>query len=514
MSPTTAPSAPTRDRAPQQTRPTDPRIGDRLPPQDLVAEASLLGSLLLDKDAIGLALQIVPRDQSTRFYRPDHRLLYETLIDLYDQGKPVDIVVLEDELRRRDLLEEIGGRDYLIDLCQSVPSSANVEYYARIVRDKALLRDLIQCSGTILHSAYDQQEDAGHILDEAEKHLFAVTEQRISLQAVSIREFLDETMKQIESIQEGVLSGVPSGFTELDALLGGLQYGDFIVVAARPSMGKTALALSMLEYIGVVENIPAAFFSMEMSKLQIAQRMICSHAQVDLHKLRHGRLSDQEKTKLKLVCGNMRNYRIFIDDTPGMSVLELRAKARRLKMMHDIQVVFVDYLQLMYDRASRENRQQEISAISRGLKGLARELNIPVVALAQLNRQVEGREGNRPRMSDLRESGAIEQDADVVVLLHREEYYLNKRRSASDERSELLERVRGKADLIVAKQRNGPTGDVELHFNPQFTRFDNAAPAYIRDGGYGSGGYSPGGDGGFEPPMDADPEPDAGDAPF
>lgn len=465
--------------------------------------------MLLDRNAVGLVLQIIPREEAARFYRPDHRLLYETLIDVYDQNKPIDIHVVEDELTRRGIYEDVGGRDYLIDLVQSVPSAANAEYYARIVRDKALLRDLIQCTGRIMQSAYDQEEDATTILDQAEKELFAVAEQRISNQVVQIREFLDQTMQQIESFQEGHLTGVPTGFTELDHLLGGMQYGDMIVVAARPSMGKTALALSMLDYIGIVENQPCAFFSMEMGKLQIAQRMICSHAQVDMHRLRHGRLTEQERTKLKLVCGNMRNYKIFIDDTPGMSVMELRAKARRLKMLHDIRVIFVDYLQLMYDRASAESRQQEIAAISRGLKALARELNIPVVALAQLNRQVEGREGNRPRMSDLRESGAIEQDADVVALLHREEYYLSKKKSQTPEGIELLNRIKGKAELIVAKQRNGPTGDVELHFNPHYARFDNAAPSYVHDGGYDGGHGSAVYEDPGEPPTD-----DESQAPF
>jgi len=477
---------------PQQapTRPTpgarsvDSAAAGRLPPQDLEAEASLLGAMLLDKDSIGQVLQIIPRDESSRFYRPDHRLLYESLIDLYDRNQPIDIIVLEDELRRRGLLDEIGGRQYLVDLSESVPSSANSEYYARIVRDKSMLRDLIQCTGEILQSAYDQQDVAVQILDDAEKRLFEVTEQRVTNQAVSLREFLDATFKQIESFEEGSLSGVPTGFTELDSLLGGMQSGDFIVIAARPSMGKTALGLSMLESIGVVEGKPAAFFSMEMSKLQIAQRMLCARAQVDMQKMRHGRLSEEEITRLQLACGSMRDRPIFVDDTPGMSVMELRAKARRLKALHKIEVVFVDYLQLMFDRmAGRENRQNEIASISRGLKALARELNIPIVALAQLNRQVEGREGNRPRMSDLRESGAIEQDADVVMLLHREEYYLAKKRTTSDSAAEQFDKVKGKAEVIVAKQRNGPTGDVEIHFNPRFTRFDNAAPTYIHDDG-------------------------------
>lgn len=468
---------------------------------------SLLGSMLLDGDSIGLVLRFIPREDATRFYRPDHRILFETLVDLYESRKPIDLIVLEDELRRRGQLDEVGGREYLIDLCNSVPSAANSEFYARIVRDKAMLRDLIQCTGDIIQAAYDQNEPAADILDEAEKRLFSVTEQRITHQVVSIREVLDEAMKHLEAYSSDTVTGLPTGFTELDNMLGGLQFGDLIVIAARPSMGKTALGLSMLEYVGIVENQPAAFFSLEMSRHQIAQRMLCSHAQIDMHKLRHGRLNEKEITTLKLVGGNMRNYPVFIDDSAGMSIMELRAKARRLKMLHDIKVVFVDYLQLMYDRvAGRESRQQEISAISRGLKALGRELEIPIVALAQLNRQVEGRTSKRPIMSDLRESGAIEQDADVVILLHREEYYWDKKHRT--ESSEEFQRIQGKAELIIDKQRNGPTGVVELHFNPRFTRFDNAAPSYISQDA-GSGGAAEGFD---APPMIAPDEDE--EAPF
>jgi replicative DNA helicase len=462
---------------------------------------SLLGAMLLERECIGLTLQIIPRDEAFRFYRPDHRILFETLIDLYDENKPIDIILVEDALRRRGQLEEVGGRDYLLDLVSSVTSAANSEHHARIVRDKSLLRDLIQCCTDVVHTAYGQEDPAVQILDEAEKKLFAVAEQRIARQAVAIREPLDETLKILDVRREGGYTGVPTGFTELDDMLGGMQLGDLIVIAARPSMGKTALGLSILEYIGIVESTPAAFFSLEMSKQQIAQRMLCSHAQVEMQRLRHGKLSDKEITKLRLVAGNMRDYPVFVDDTPGMSVMELRAKARRLKLLHGIKVLFVDYLQLMYDRAAaRESRQQEISSISRGLKALGRELEIPIVALAQLNRQVEERTGNRPRMSDLRESGAIEQDADVVILLHREEYYWDKKKRT--EASEQFAKIQGKADLIVDKQRNGPTGTVELHFNPQYARFDNAAPGYIGGDDYGGRAY--------EPEMDAGGSYDAG----
>lgn len=443
----------------------------------------MLGSMLLERETIGLVLQLIPRDEASRFYRPDHRLLFETLIDLYDRGKPIDLVVLEDELRRRDILVEVGGREYLIELATSVGSSVNAEHYARIVRDKALLRDLIQCSGEILQSAYDHREDAAEVLDAAEKRLFGVTEQRITSQPLQIGEYLRETFRLIETRDvEGHLNGVPTGFTALDDLLGGMQYGDFLVVAARPSMGKTALALSMLDAIGVSENIPAVLFSLEMSKIQITQRMLCSRAGVDMQGLRTGRLSERDIQELLRACGEMEKSPVFIDDTPGMSIMELRAKARRLKMREDIRVVFVDYMQLMVDRvAGRENRQQEIASISRGLKALGRELDIPIVALAQLNRQVEARTTNRPRMSDLRESGAIEQDADVVILLHREEYYWDKKRQT--EHSADYEKVRGRAELIIDKQRNGPTGVVQLHFNPTYARFDVLERRYIDAGG-------------------------------
>ena len=461
--------------------------------------------MLLDKESVGLVLRIIPREEAQRFYRPDHCLLFETLIDLYDRNQPIDIIVLEDELRRLKRLDEIGGRDYLLDLVRSVPSSANAEYYAHIVRDKGMLRDLINASGDIMQSAYDANESAQVVLDNAEKKLFQVTEQRVSNQAVSIRDFIVETFEQISSAED-LVTGVHTGFTELDEKTGGLQFGDLIIIAARPSMGKTALGLSMLEHIGIDENkgegIPAVFFSLEMSKLQVAQRMLCSRARVDMQRMRQRTLNGSEIARLQIAADEMKSRPIFIDDTPGMSVMEVRAKSRRLKMLHDIKVVFVDYLQLMYDPASRENRQQEIASISRGLKALGRELNIPIVALAQLNRQVEGRSSNRPRMSDLRESGAIEQDADVVMLLHREEYYLDKNKPNR------LDEVKGKAELIIDKQRNGPTGTVTLHFTPKYTRFDNAAASYITEPGPAA--YND-----YDPAMSSDTdETTQGDTPF
>lgn len=415
------------------------------------------------------------------FYRHDHRILYECVIDMYEQNRPMDILVLEDELRRRNQLDAVGGRDYLVDLCQSVPSAANAEYYAKIVRDKAMLRDLIGVTGEIMQAAYDDSAPAQEIMDRAEQSLFEVTEQRVSSHAMPIREFLDETFAHLDD--PDLMGGVPTGFTQIDHMTGGLQKGDLVVIAARPSMGKTAFGLSLLEHIGIDENdrrgFPSVFFSLEMSKLLIAQRLLCSRARVDMGRMRRATLNDREIGMLHAAHAEMRDAPIFIDDTPGMSVMEVRAKARRLKMMHDIRVVFVDYLQLMNDPANKESRQQEISAISRGLKALGRELEVPIVALAQLNRQVEGRSSNRPRMSDLRESGAIEQDADVIMLLHREEYYSDKKGDggAADPG------IKGTAEVIIDKQRNGPTGVVELHFTAEYARFDNATASYIDDPG-------------------------------
>ncbi|NOS99505.1 MAG: replicative DNA helicase, partial [Phycisphaerales bacterium] len=352
---------------------------------------------------------------------------------------------------------------YLVSLAESVPSAAHAEHYARIVRDKGMLRDLIRCSGELAELGYAQHPSAEELLDHAEQKLFAVTERRISRQANRLRDLLEPLFKQIEMRDESYLSGIATGFTELDELTSGFQKGDLIIVAGRPSMGKTALGLTMADHMaGSTEPaVRVAFFSMEMSNQQVAQRILCSRGKVDSHKFRRHMLDEEDINRLGHVCDELAKAPFYVDDTPGMTVLELRAKARRLARQYDIQVIFVDYLQLM--RASgTESRQQEIAAISAGLKALGRELNIPIIAMAQLNRQAEGREGHRPRMSDLRESGAIEQDADVVLLIHREEYY----------KPQQID-VQGIAEIIIAKQRNGPTDTVKLNFNRRLTRFDN-----------------------------------------
>jgi len=430
--------------------------------------------MMLHRDAIGDVLPIIHRNESERFYRPDHRRLFEVLVDMYDGSQAIDLVTFKNELRRRNLLEEVGGEDYLVQLVESVPSHLHAEHYARLVCDKALLRELILASGKMMDEAYRHGEDAREILDRAEQLLFQVTDQRISEQATQLRDYLDEIFRQIESRDGHYITGVPTGFTELDDMLSGMQQGEMIIVAARPSMGKTAFGLCVAEHVASRANRPSAFFSMEMSKQAIAQRLLCSRGRVDSHKLRRGMLSEMEIQHLANVCGELADVPLFIDDTPGMSVLELRAKTRRLRARFNIEAVFIDYLQLMRSPGRVESRQQEVAEISRGLKALARELNIPVVVMAQLNRNPEGRTDNRPRMSDLRESGAIEQDADVILLLHREEYY--KGENCPDD-------LRNIAEVIIAKQRNGPVGTIKLFFNQALTRFDNLSvgsdPGYV-----------------------------------
>lgn len=456
----------------------------RQPPQDLEAEMSLLGGILLDPPTVGQVLQIIPREESASFYRPDHRMIYEAVVDLYDQAKPCDAITLRDELQRRGQLEQVGGVNYLVELTESVPSAANVEYYARIVRDKHMLREMIRCAGGIVEDCYAQSQPAAELMDDAEKKLFDVTEKRIRGSVVHMSDVLRETMEQIEARDGHHITGVPTGFTELDDLTSGLQRGELVIIAARPSMGKTALGMSMAEHVAVDEGLPTLFFSLEMSRQQIALRLISMRGRIEAHRIRRGMISAEEQAHLALVCGDLSEKPLYVDDTSAMSVMELRAKARRLKQQHDVQVIYVDYLQLMHDpKAGRESRQNEIAAISRGLKSLARELRIPVVALAQLNRNPEGREGNRPRMSDLRESGAIEQDADVIILLHREEYYLDQKVKKAGEGGETVidADVRGKAELIVAKQRNGPIGVVEVHFDKHLTRFANLHPGQVTE---------------------------------
>jgi len=435
-------------------------------PESLAAEAGVLGSMLIEPECIGEIVELVERDA---FYRIEHRHIFEALISLYEKNKGIGIdgVLLRDELVTRNCLEEVGGVEYIGKILNSVPSAANAVYYARVVKDKMLLRELIATAGAILDKAYDQTGEPGEVLDDAESKMFAITDRNVTGSAAALKDLVVRSFELIENRQGSHVTGLDTGFYELNDMTCGLQNGEMIIVAGRPSMGKTSLALNIAEHLGLVEKTPLAIFSLEMGRQQLAERFLCSISGIDSQKVRRGLLSDEHYKKLADACAELSEAPIYIDDTSTLTPLELRARARRLKSKHDIQCVLVDYLQLMHLGSGRiESRQQEITAISRYLKALARELNVPVVVMSQLNRSPEGREGHRPRMSDLRESGSIEQDADVVMLLHREDYY---------HRGEEAYEPNNTAELIIAKQRNGPTGSVKLTFLEKTTRFENAA---------------------------------------
>ena len=435
---------------------------DKIPPQSNEAEIAVIGSMLLEKDAIGQAIEFL---DGSAFYREAHRKIFTTIVKLYDKNKPIDIVTLVEELRNSNMLEDVGGPSYITSIASSVPTAANISHYARIVREKAILRNLISTATQIVSESYDNITPVDKLLDKAERMIFDITMEKVEDKFASIKDVIKSTIETIDNLYQRKenITGVATGFHDLDVMTAGFQKSDLIIIAGRPSMGKSALVSSITEHIGVVEKIPLVFFSLEMSKEQLVQRMLCSHARVDAHKVRSGFLSQSDWPKLVSAAGKLSESPIYIDDTPGASVLEIRAKARRFKAQYDIGLIVVDYLQLMQGPMGSENRQQEISEISRSLKALARELSVPLIAVSQLSRAVEQRADHRPQLSDLRESGAIEQDADVVALLLREEYY-----NPTDEN-------KGVAELIMAKQRNGPVGTVRLAFISEYTRFQDLA---------------------------------------
>jgi len=444
---------------------------NRVPPQNLEAEACLIGSLLQENDVIGEVVQTLkPED----FYRTAHRLIYQAIIDIYDRIQSVDLVILREELARKGLLEEAGGEEYIAELFSTVPSGANASRYASIVKEKSIRRNLIQAAAQIAREARENPAAPDELLDISEKRIFDVSQWGTTAEAISLGSILHEVMKQVDTYQHrrGLLTGIRTGFRDLDSITGGLQNGELIVLASRPSVGKTTLALNVIEHVAIKEKLPVALFSLEMSSVQIAQNMLCSHAGIDAHKLRKGLAGESEMTKINLAVGPLNEAKVYIDDTSSLNCFQLRARARRLRAVAGIRLLVVDYLQLM-SAPRAENRQQEISGISRGLKALAKELAIPVIAISQLNRAPETREEHRPRMSDLRESGSIEQDADVVLLLHREDYYEARSADVEAESTQPSARkVEGHlANVIVAKQRNGPTGVITLHFDPSILRF-------------------------------------------
>lgn len=435
-------------------------LAQRLPPQNLEAETSVLGAVLLENEALNRILEILKEDD---FYRNAHRRIFSAILHLYEHSEPVDLITLSEVLKTRGELDDVGGVEYLNSLVNGVPTAANISYYAKIIKEKALLRKLINRTTEIVSQSYSISGDVDEFIDQAERSIFEISEDRVRPSFYLIKDLIKSSFKTIERLYEKrqLITGVPTGFQRLDELTSGLQPSDLIIIAGRPSMGKTALALNIAQNASVQAAIPAAIFSLEMSKEQLALRMLCSEAKVDAHRLRGGFLSESDWPKLTRAAGSLSEAPLFIDDTPGLSALEMRAKTRRLKIEHNLGLVIVDYLQLMRGRARADSREQEISDISRSLKALAKELSIPVVALSQLNRRVEERGDKRPQLSDLRESGAIEQDADVILFLYREEVY-NK-----------SEDNRGKAEIIIGKQRNGPTDKVDLAFLDKYTRFEN-----------------------------------------
>jgi replicative DNA helicase len=422
--------------------------------------------MLLEKEAISRALEIL---DETAFYKPAHVEIFKAIIALFEKNEAADSITVVEELRRAGKLDSVGGPLYISDLTMRVTSAANVEFHAKIVLEKALLRSLITTSTEITSRAFNEQDDALDLLDVAENKIFQISEKRMKKTFVPMKEAVFSTMEMLESIhgKHSGVTGVPSGFTALDSMTGGFQNSDMIIVAARPSMGKTAFVLSLARNAAIDHGKSVGFFSLEMSAQQLVLRLICAEARVDAQSVRTGRLPEEQWRNLSTRIGKLYNAKIFIDDTPALSILELRAKARRLKAEHNISIIIIDYLQLMAGPKGAQSREQEISQISRSLKALAKEINIPVIALSQLNRAVETSNDKRPMLSNLRESGAIEQDADVVLFIHRPEKYGLTRDDGSS--------AEGIAEIIIGKQRNGPTGEVELAFLNQYARFDNLA---------------------------------------
>lgn len=432
----------------------------RVLPHSVEAEQSVVGSMLMDKDAIVVASEIITGED---FYQKQYGILFEAMVELHEQGSPVDLVTLQNRLREKDVPPEISSLEFVRDIITAVPTSANIKYYAEIVAEKSTLRKLIRLNEEIANTCYAGKESLEFILEDTEKRVFQLVQKRNTGDFIPIRQIVMDAMNKIEiaSRNKGAVTGIPTGFVDLDYRTAGMQPSDLVLIAARPSMGKTAFVLNIAEYVAFRQNQAVAVFSLEMSREQLVNRLFSMESRVDSQHLRTGQLNDQEWEKLIESAGIIGRSRLIIDDTPGITVPELRSKCRKMKLENDISMVIIDYLQLMSGSGRSDSRQQEISEISRSLKALARELNVPVIALSQLSRAVEQRPDHRPMLSDLRESGAIEQDADVVMFIYRDEYY-----NKDSEKKDI-------AEIIIAKQRNGPTGTVELAYLPMFTKFAN-----------------------------------------
>lgn len=432
----------------------------RIPPHNTEAEQSVLGAMLLDKDIIPSITEIL---KSSDFYREDHKEIFESVMDLFEVGEPIDLITVSEQLKLRGTLDKIGGLEYLTNLANAVPTTANTKHYARIVDEKSLLRTLIRTSSDIVNMGYEATEEVAYILDRAEKGIFDILQKRQSQGFFHIKDVLVETFNRLEELynSNGTITGIPTGFADLDHKTSGLQSSDLILIAARPAMGKTAFCLNIAQYAAIHAKVPVAFFSLEMSKEQLVNRMLCGEAMVDSQRVRSGKLEDGDWQKIARALGPLSEAPVYIDDTPGTSIMEIRAKCRRLKLEKNLGLVVIDYLQLMQGRGKSESRQQEISEISRSLKILAKEIHVPVITLSQLSRAPEARTDHRPILSDLRESGAIEQDADIVMFLYRDDYY-----NPDTEKKNI-------AEVIIAKHRAGSTGTVELAWLGQYTKFAN-----------------------------------------
>src|SRR5918999_944004 len=445
----------------------DVAVPERTLPHSLDAEKSVLGAILIHNDSFNHAAELIDAHD---FFRDAHRRIFNRMVALSERGDAIDFITLKEELSRAGELDEVGGPAYIAALGDGVPRSANVEYYARIVKEKSTLRSLIHSANKILTEAYEAEQEPDVLLDEAERAIFAIAEGRIRAGFVPLRDLVQSSFTTIEKLQQqkGAITGVASGFHDLDQLTSGFQPGDLVIVAARPSMGKTSFVLNIAQHVGTATEMTVGFFSLEMSKEQLFMRMLTSEARIDAHRFRTGHLSEKDYGRLSHALGTLAEAKVFIDDSAAIGVLEMRAKARRLKAEHGLHLLIVDYIQLMTGRGRFENRQAEIASISRSLKGLAKELGVPIVALSQLSRAPETRSDHRPQLSDLRESGALEQDADVVMFIFREEQY----RGDDGHPEQGAEEV---AEIIVGKQRNGPTGTVKLAFIKEHTRFENLA---------------------------------------
>ncbi|GBF11532.1 replicative DNA helicase [Tepidibacillus infernus] len=435
---------------------------DRIPPQNVEAEQAVLGAILLEKEALITVMEILSPDD---FYRSAHQKIYRSMIELSEMGEPVDLITLTADLQTKKLLEEVGGVSYLTDLANAVPTAANVEYYAKIVEEKAILRRLIRAATEIASTGYIGSDDIGEIIGDAEKRILEISQKRSKDGFIPIKDVLMETLDRIEFLHhhKGDITGIPSGFTDLDKMTSGFQKSDLIILAARPSVGKTAFALNVAQNVAARAKEVVAIFSLEMSASQLVQRMISAEGNIDAHKLRTGMMEEHDWQKLTMAMTTLSEAPIYIDDSPGVTVYDIRSRCRRLKVEKGLGLIVIDYLQLIHGRGKSDNRQQEISEISRQLKGIARELNVPIIALSQLSRAVEQRQDKRPMLSDIRESGSIEQDADIVAFLYRDDYY-----NPETEKQNIIE-------IIIAKQRNGPVGKVELVFLKNFNKFVNYA---------------------------------------